>query len=62
MQEIHRFTDGAYEVAIYQCDNGKFKIGYGLQSMKELDYDEAAHRYGEYVFHSLAAEGLMNNE
>ena len=41
---------------------GLFRVTYGLHVESGLDYVQAAHEFGECVFHALAWESKLDNE
>lgn len=45
-----------------ESKTGLFKVTYGLQIKSGLTYVEAAHEFGECVFHALACESKLDNE
>lgn len=63
MHLVHEFKDGDYNVKLEQSDKtGLFKVTYGLQKTRDLTQRDAAHHFGECVFHSLACAGKLDNE
>jgi hypothetical protein len=41
--------------------NGLFRVTYGLQVKEGLTYEQAAHEFGECLFHWLACEAKIGN-
>ena len=61
---IHLFNAGpgaAAGVSVTQTGVDRFTVAYGLQVKKNLNYEQAAHEFGECVFHALACESLIDN-
>lgn len=50
-----------YPVKVEQRGKDNFTVTYHLQVRKNLTYAEAAHEFGECVFHALACGGLLDN-
>lgn len=65
MEIIHEFKlDPQYPVAVGIEGSGadaSFTVTYGAHVRKGLNYAEAAHEYGECVFHALQCEGLLDD-
>jgi hypothetical protein len=61
---IHLFNAGtgaAAGVKVEQTGIDRFTVTYGLQVKKGLIYVQAAHEFGEYVFHALACNSQLDN-
>lgn len=61
---IHLFDHGpgaASGVKVEQTGVDRFTVTYGLQIRRGLNYTQAAHEFGECVFHALACDGLLDN-
>lgn len=61
---IHLFDNGpgaASGVKVVQTGVDRFTVSYGLQVKPGLNYVEAAHEFGECVFHALACNGVLDN-
>ena len=56
------YRPGQYPVILKQNKRLTFTVHYGANRYKNLSYAEAAHRFGECVFHALSCEGKINNE
>lgn len=54
--------DLPFPVLVTQVKNGDFTVTYGEQVKSRLNYAEAAHEFGECVFHALACAGKLDNE
>lgn len=48
-----------FDIKVEQSAHGKFRVTYGKQVRRDLDYVEAAHELGECIFHALACEGKV---
>lgn len=64
MRTIRTEKAAGFELKIEQREDrrGRFRITYGAQVRDDLSYVEAAHEYGECLFHALACDGVLNNE
>lgn len=53
-----------FPVKVSQHEDAKklFRVTYDQQVKDNLTYTEAAHEFGECVFHALACEGELDNE
>lgn len=51
----------AFPIKVEQDSKRKFTVTYGKQIKKNLTYTEAAHEFGECVFHALACDGKLDN-
>lgn len=61
---IHLFNHGsgaAAGVRVHQTGIDRFAVLYGLQERKGLNYAQAAHEFGECVFHALACDSKLDN-
>lgn len=50
---------GQYPVSIRKSGKRSFAVHYGLQTKDKLTWLEAAHEFGECVFHALECAGLI---
>lgn len=51
----------AFPVKVEQNGVDRFTVTYGMQVKKNLNYVQAAHEFGECVFHALACDSLLDN-
>ncbi len=51
----------AFPVTVEQASSGLFRVRYGKQVKDRLGYADAAHKFGECVFHALACDGKIEN-
>jgi len=59
-QIITTFTDGDYPVQIIATGVNRFNVVYGADIRTGLNWLEAAHEFGECVFHSLECAGKVD--
>ena len=50
------------QVILFQSGPDDFTVQYGLQVEGGLNYSDAAHRFGECLFHQLACEFDPNGD
>lgn len=53
--------DLAFPVEVTQQGNNSFTVVYGKQVKTGLSYVQAAHQFGQCVFHALACAGKLEN-
>ena len=58
---IHSILDTAYPIELSQRGPDDFCVIYGKQVKATLTYAEAAHEFGECLFHALACDGKLDN-
>lgn len=51
---------GAFDVSVTQTSTDRFTVQYGLQVVRSLNYAQAAHEFGECLFHALACDGRFD--
>lgn len=54
-------TDLGATIKLIQAGVNRFEVHYGKQVDEDLDYEQAAAKYGEAVMHALACEGRLDN-
>ena len=61
MQHIITVENGKYPIILEQYERAtqRFKVTYGLQIKRHLDYAAAAEEFGLCYFHMLACEGKI---
>lgn len=59
---IHSILNMAFPIELSQRGPDDFCVIYGKQVKAELNYTQAAHEFGECIFHALACDGKINNE
>lgn len=66
MKHILTVDNGKYPIILEMHESTKrqdrFKVTYGLDVEKNLNYHEAAQRFGFCYFHMLACEGKFERE
>lgn len=50
-----------HDIHVEQRASKLFRVTYGKQVQDNLTYAEAAHEFGECVFHALSCEGAIDN-
>lgn len=53
MTLLTTFNDGDYPVELHQTSKHKYTVLYGAQKFERLTWLQAAHEFGECMFHSL---------
>ena len=63
MQHIMTIENGKYPIILEQYERAtqRFKVTYGLQIKRNLDYAAAAEEFGLCYFHMLACEGKFDH-
>lgn len=56
------FKDGDYAVELFQTSANKYMVLYGADQRPGLTWLQAAHEFGECVFHSLQCAGKIDRE
>ncbi len=56
-----KFSDGDFEVSLFQTGFDRFIVQYGSQVKRTMDYAEAGAEFGLCVMHSLACAGKLDN-
>jgi len=59
---IETTVENQYSVTVAQHRNSAFTVTYGADITSGLDWVDAAHRYGECVFHALQCQGLIEED
>lgn len=59
--EVYRVEGRVYPLKVEQTGKDRFTVIYGLQVRRGLTYTQAAHEFGECLFHLLACEGHLDN-
>ena len=58
---VLEMNDLAFPIKLEQSGPENFAVTYGQQIHAGLTYAEAAHEFGECVFHALACDGRLDN-
>lgn len=61
MQTCIELKDLPFGVKVEQLANRLFRVTYGKQEQHELTYAQAAHEFGECVFHALSCANRLEN-
>lgn len=61
MRTCFELPNAAYPIKLEQQNSGRFRVTYGKQVVRGLDYARAAKELGEAIMHALACEGKFDD-
>lgn len=57
----HKTIDLAFTVTLEQLGKDRFRVTYGKQIDTDLNYAQAAAKYGQAIMHALACDGRLDS-
>ncbi len=61
MQTCFETKSAGFDIRLEQDSKRRFRVTYGKQVKRGLDYEQAAMELGTAIMHAAACEGLIDN-